>query len=60
MDDISFNWFDGDYVSNYETPKFPSSNSPKIGPAAKQANSVAEQAGQPSGERVLPLLQLIG
>lgn len=58
MKDYNFNWFNSDYVSNYKTPKFPSSNSPKISPAAKQANLVAEQANQPSGERVLPLLRL--
>lgn len=60
MEDLNFDWLDGNSVSNYGTPELPSSDSPGIGPAAERANSVAEQADQPSGERALPLLRLSG
>jgi len=43
-------WLDGDYALNYGTPELPTSDSPRVGPAADR----------PNGERALPLLRLSG
>ena len=58
-------WLDGDWASNYETPEFLTSGSPRGGNAAEQASPVAQRASQtaervdqPSDEHALPLLRL--
>src|SRR5277367_770599 len=50
MENIDFDWLDGDYALNYE---FSTSSSPRASPAA-------ERVDQPSGEHALPLLRLSG
>jgi hypothetical protein len=50
MENIDFDWLDGDYALNYE---FSTSSSPK-------ASLAAERVDQPSGEHALPLLRLSG
>lgn len=48
MEDLNFDWLDGDCVLIMEPPKF----------RLPRTRSVTEQADQPSGERALPLLRL--
>jgi hypothetical protein len=55
MEDVGFDWLEGDYALNYHTPDLLISGSPRVNPAASPA---AERADQPSGEHVLPLLRL--
>ncbi|OBR02107.1 hypothetical protein CH63R_14408 [Colletotrichum higginsianum IMI 349063] len=61
MENLTFDWLDEDCAISYETPEFPTSDSPRDGPAAEpsltpeRAGSVPEQTGQPSGDRALPL-----
>lgn len=63
MDNTNFDWLDGDYALNYETPEFLTSDSARISlvtkqasPAAERASPAAEQPEQPSDG--LPLLRL--
>jgi hypothetical protein len=57
MEDIDFDWLDGNWASNIETPEVLTSNSPRAGIAAVQrASQAAEQVDQPSSEHTLPLL----
>ncbi|KAL5347584.1 hypothetical protein ACLOAV_006992 [Pseudogymnoascus australis] len=53
MENIDFDWLDGDYALNHRTPEFLTSDSPR-------ASLAAEQVDQPSGEHALPLLRLSG
>ena len=61
MEDIDFDWLDGNWASNNETPEVLTSNSPRAGIAAEQrASQAAEQVDQPSSEQALTLLRLGG
>ena len=61
MENIDFDWLDGNWASNYETPEFLTSDSPRAGTAAEQrASQAAERVDRPSSEHALPLLRLSG
>jgi hypothetical protein len=53
MENIDFDWLDGDYALNLSTPVASTSGSPRASPAP-------ERVDQPSGEHALPLLRLSG
>jgi hypothetical protein len=58
MENIDFDWLDGNHALNYRTPEF--SGSPRASPVAQRASPAAERVDQPSGEHALPLLRLSG
>lgn len=58
MQDLKFDWLDGDCDLNYGTPVLPSPDSLGVGPAAERVSLMNKQTDQPSGERLLPLLRL--
>jgi hypothetical protein len=60
MEDIDFDWLDGNYALNHRTPEFSTSSSPRASPVAQRASPVVERVDQPSGEHALPLLRLSG
>ena len=67
MENLNFEWPDGDFALNYGALEFLTSNSPRVGPAAKgaspfaeRADLLAEQADQRSNESILLLLRLSG
>jgi hypothetical protein len=53
MENIEFNWLDGNWASNLE---FSTSDSPRAGTDAEPASQAAEQVDQPGAEHVLLLL----
>jgi len=55
MENIDFDWLDGNFPLNYGTPECSTSGSPRAGTAADQASPAAERVDQPSGEHALPL-----
>jgi hypothetical protein len=44
MENIDFDWLDGNCALNYGTLEFSASGSPRAGTAAKQASPVAQRA----------------
>ncbi|KAK3897805.1 hypothetical protein C8A05DRAFT_47693 [Staphylotrichum tortipilum] len=65
MENLGFDWPDGDFAFNYGALEFPASDSPGVGPAAAGANPLAERADPPAeqpdqrtAESTLPLLRL--
>ena len=60
MENVDFDWLDGNYALYYGTPRCSTSSSPRAGTAAEQASPAAERVDQPSGEHALPLLRLSG
>lgn len=57
MENIEFDWLDGNWASNLE---FSTSDSPRAGTAAEPASQAAERVDHPGGEHALPLLRLSG
>jgi hypothetical protein len=53
MENIDFDWLDGNFALNYASAGCPTSGSPRAGTAA-------ERVAQLSGELALPLLRLSG
>jgi hypothetical protein len=51
MENIDFDWLDGNCALNYGTPEFSTPGSPRAGTAAEQASPVAQRAS-PAAERV--------
>ena len=60
MENIDFDWLDGNCALNYGSSECSTSGSPRASPAAEQASPAAERVDQPSGEHALPLLRLSG
>ena len=65
MENLDFEWPDGDSALNYGALEFLASDSPRVGPAtegasplAERTDPLAEQADQRTGESILPLLRL--
>jgi hypothetical protein len=56
MENRSLDRLNSDHSLNYGTAVIPTSG----GPSARPANPTAEQADQPTGGQVLPLLRLSG
>jgi len=57
MEDVDFEWLDGDYALTYKTPEPLTSDSLRVNAATRSA---AERVDQPTGEQVLLLLRLSG
>ena len=63
IENLDFDWQDGDFALNYGAPEFLTPDSPRVSLAAERASPfaervkpVAEQADQLSGENALLLL----
>jgi hypothetical protein len=53
MENIDYDWLNGNWASNLE---FPISDSPRAGTVAEPASQAAELVDEPGGEHALPLL----
>lgn len=60
MENIDFDWLDGNFALNYRTLEHSISGSPRATTVADQASPVAERADKLSGRYTLPLLRLSG